>query len=266
MPTTADERPFAEDAMRIADNEMDLAFAQAVRRTLNRPRTITAEAKEADARLQRALRAVAADQAQLASLTAAAAKANAVGAESLNDRLNLVKAQATLDQDEADDARQDLRRAGGDPQGRMDDLIAEHEAASKSSDSIRVAVANSADSRGLVRRLQELQVPVREGRAVAQRQGRRRLARRRLPRSPRQPRGACRGHRTRLVRHASQPRLLGRCCSPPRDASRSSARSGRRSTSGSTTSTASPMPTPGGPACWRRRSARQSTARCRASP
>ena len=34
MPTTADERPFAEDALRIADNEMDLAFAQAVRRLL----------------------------------------------------------------------------------------------------------------------------------------------------------------------------------------------------------------------------------------
>ena len=156
MPTTADERPFAEDAMRIADNEMDLAFAQAVRRTLNQPRATTAEAREADARLQRALRAVAADQAQLASLTAAVSKANAAGAESLSDRLNLVKAQAALDQDEADDARQDLRRAGGDPQGRMDDLVAEHEAASKSSDSIRVVVANSTNSRGLIRRLQEL--------------------------------------------------------------------------------------------------------------
>ena len=157
MPTTADERPFAEDALRIADNEMDLAFAQAVRRTLNRPRATTPEAKEADARLQQSLRALSADQEQLTALTAALAKANPAAAQSLNDRLNLVKAQAALDQDEVDDARQDLRRAGGDPQGRMQDVIEEHDAASKSSDSVRVVVTNPADTRGLVRRLQALQ-------------------------------------------------------------------------------------------------------------
>jgi small-conductance mechanosensitive channel len=157
MPTTADERPFAEDALRIADNEMDLAFSQAVRRTLNQPRVTTPEATEADARLQRALRALAADQAQLSSLTAAIAKADVAAAEALNDRLDLAKAQAALDQDEADDARQDLRRAGGDPQGRMEDVVAEHEAASKSSDSVRVVVTSLSDSPGLVRRVQDLQ-------------------------------------------------------------------------------------------------------------
>lgn len=51
-PVTADERPFAEDALRIADNEMDLAFAQAVRRIANQPRATSDTAKEADARLQ----------------------------------------------------------------------------------------------------------------------------------------------------------------------------------------------------------------------
>jgi hypothetical protein len=157
MPTTGDERPFAEDALRIADNEMDLAFAQAVRRTLNRPRATTAEAKEADARLQQSLRALSADQARLAAITALLAKANAADAESLNDRLNLVKAQAALDQDEVDDSRQDLRRAGGDPQGMMQDVLEEHDAASKSSDSVRVVVTNPAEARGLLRGLQVLQ-------------------------------------------------------------------------------------------------------------
>ena len=157
MPTTADERSFAEDALRIADNEMDLAFAQAVRRTLNKPRDTTAESKEADARLQRSLRALSADQAQVATLTAALAKANATSAETLSDRLNLLKAQAALDQDEADDARQDLRRAGGDPQGLMQDIIEQHEAASKSSDSVRVVVVAPAESRGLVQRVESFQ-------------------------------------------------------------------------------------------------------------
>jgi small-conductance mechanosensitive channel len=157
MPTTADERPFAADALRIADNEMDLAFASAVRRTASQPRATSDDARAADARLQQALRSLAADQARVAALTAALAKANAANAESLNDRLNLAKAQAALDQDEADDARQDLRRAGGDPQGRMEDLIEEHDAASKGSDSIRVVVTNPTETSGLVRRLQALQ-------------------------------------------------------------------------------------------------------------
>ena len=157
LPVTPDERPFAEDALRIADNEMDLAFAQAVRRIANLPRAQSDTAKEADARLQQALRALAADRVEVAALTAAVAKADVARAESLNDRLNLATAQAVLDQDDVDDARQDLRRAGGDPQGRMEDLIAEHDAASKSSDSVRVVVTNLADTRGLIRHARTLQ-------------------------------------------------------------------------------------------------------------
>ena len=157
MPTTADERPLAEDALRTADNEMDLAFAQAVRRTFNQPRTSSAATKEADTRLQAALHALALDQARDTALTAELRRANAAAAEPLNDQLNLVRAQTALDQDDADDARQDLQRAGGDPQGRMQAVIAEHDAASKSSDSVHVVVTNSADAPGLVRRVQALQ-------------------------------------------------------------------------------------------------------------
>lgn len=156
MPTTADERTFAEDALRTADNEMDLAFAQAVRRAFNQPRATSAEAKDAAARLQQALRALTADQARDSSLTASLRKADAAAAESLTDQLNLVRAQTALDQDDADDARQDLQRAGGDPQGRMQEVIAQHDAASRSSDSVRVVVTSVAGAPGLIHRLQEL--------------------------------------------------------------------------------------------------------------
>ncbi|MFI5233018.1 MAG: mechanosensitive ion channel family protein [Gemmatimonadales bacterium] len=157
MPTTADERRFAEDALRTADNEMDLAFAQAVRRTFNLPRATSAAAKEAEARLQQALHALAGDQARDTALTAALRKSDAAAGESLSDQLNLVRAQTALDQDDADDARQDLRRAGGDPQGRMQDVIAEHEAASKSSDSVHVVVTAVRDVPGLIGRFQALE-------------------------------------------------------------------------------------------------------------
>ncbi len=170
MPTSADERAIAEDALRTADNEMDLAFAQAVRRTLNRPRVNSPEANEADDRLQKSLRSLASEQTQITALTAEVAKANAAAAEGLTDRLNLVKAQAALDQDEADDARQDLRRAGGDPQGQMQDMIEQHDAASKSSDSVHVVVTTTASAPGLVGDLRYLQLLI-EKKALVERAG-----------------------------------------------------------------------------------------------
>jgi small-conductance mechanosensitive channel len=157
LPTTSDERLFAEDALRLADQEMDLAFAQAVRQSASQTRPLSPEAKEIDAQLQKGLRALAADEAVVKDLTAALAKASPLAAESITDRLNLAKAQLALDQDEVDDARQDLRRAGGDPQGRMQAMIEEHDAASRSSDSVHVNVTAATDGPGLVRRVQALQ-------------------------------------------------------------------------------------------------------------
>src|SRR5215831_19524910 len=65
LPTTADERTFASDALRLADQEMDLAFAQAVRQISNQQRPLSAEAKEISTQLQRATQALATDQTQV---------------------------------------------------------------------------------------------------------------------------------------------------------------------------------------------------------
>jgi len=157
MPTTPAERSFAEDALRLADQEMDLAFAQAVRFTANQSRPMTPEAQALDAQLQRAQRALESDQNQVKELTAAIAKASPANAQALTDRLNLAQAQAALDQDEVDDATQDLRRAGGDLQGRIQAMIQEHEAASRSSDSLRVSVTPVAATHGLINHLSALQ-------------------------------------------------------------------------------------------------------------
>lgn len=157
MPMTPDERPFAEDALRLADQEMDLAFAQAVRIATNRVVTLSPEAKQIDAQLQQALKALTADQKQVTDLATAVAQAKPIDAQSITDRLNLAKAQAALDQDEVDDARADLRRAGGDPQGRMQAMVAEHDAASRSSDSVRVNVVPATLTHGLINHLRGLQ-------------------------------------------------------------------------------------------------------------
>lgn len=157
MPTTRDEKSFAEDALRLADQEMDLAFAQAVRMAASLPRTVSPEVKQLGAELQEALRSLDADSAQVKSLAAALAKATPATMLSLTDRLNLAKAQIALDQDQVDDARQDLRRAGGDPQGRVQAMIEEHDAASRSSDSVRINIVPRTTPHGLVRRVEALQ-------------------------------------------------------------------------------------------------------------
>ena len=157
LPTASNERPLAEDALRLADQEMDLAFAEAVRKAAMQPRATTPEARASDARLQQAQKNLAADEAQITQLTAALAHAPESERDALTDRLNLAKAHAVLDQDEADDAKQDLMRAGGDPQGRMQAMVAEHDAASKRSDSTRVMVTPVVNANGLIRKMRSWQ-------------------------------------------------------------------------------------------------------------
>jgi small-conductance mechanosensitive channel len=157
LPTAPDERSFAQDALRLADQEMDLAFAQAVRSILNQPKVSTPEVKALEERLQSAQRSLAADQQRVKELAAALESATPATKQSLSDRLDLAKAQVVLDQDEIDDSSQDLQRAGGDPQGRMQGMMEEHDAASKSSDSVRVNVTRITETHGLVEHLQALQ-------------------------------------------------------------------------------------------------------------
>jgi len=54
MPTSADELPLAEEALRLGDREMDLAFAAAVSEARMHPVVLSADAKQIQARLQNA--------------------------------------------------------------------------------------------------------------------------------------------------------------------------------------------------------------------
>ena len=51
MPTTAEELQFAQNALRLADQEMDLAYAAAERELENHPAPLSADAKKIQARL-----------------------------------------------------------------------------------------------------------------------------------------------------------------------------------------------------------------------
>ncbi len=150
LPTAPEEASFARDALRLADQEMDLAFADAVRQAATHPAATTPEVRAISARLEAAEQSLATDQGNVAQLTAGQKAANVTRKDALGDQLALATAQADLDQDEVDDARADLIRAGGDPQGRMNAMVQEHEDASKRSDSIRVTITALSEGGGLV--------------------------------------------------------------------------------------------------------------------
>jgi len=155
MTTTAEEKPFAEEALALADKEMDLAFAAAVLDAQEHPPVLSAEARTIQARLQKAEDALDSSKTRVDALTAAEAKASGLKKDALDDQLDLAKAQLELDQDEVDEAKQDLIHAGGDPQGRIQTMVEQHEAASHSSDTTHVTVSEPEEARGLIHRVQQ---------------------------------------------------------------------------------------------------------------
>jgi small-conductance mechanosensitive channel len=154
MPTSTEEKPLAEEALRLGDHEMDLAFAAAVQDAQEHPPVLSARAKEIQAHMQKAEDALDSDKKRVDALTAAEAKASGAKKDALDDQLDLAKAQLELDQDEIDEAKQDLTHAGGDPQGRIQSMVEQHEAASHASDSTHVTVSEPPEARGLIQRLQ----------------------------------------------------------------------------------------------------------------
>src|SRR6266481_786996 len=155
MATSAEEKPFAKQALALGDHEMDLAFAEAVQDAQEHPPVLSAQAKAIQAHLQRLEDSVDADKKRVDALTAAGAKASGAKKDALDDQLDLAKAQLELDQDEVDEAKQDLAHAGGDPQGRIQAMLEQHEAASHSSDSTLINVSEPAGARGLSHRVQQ---------------------------------------------------------------------------------------------------------------
>src|SRR6267378_1505814 len=129
---------------------MDLAFAAGVREAQEHPAALSAEAKEAQIRLQDAENSLDSDNSRVAQLTSALAKATGARADSLDNQLQQAKAQVELHQDEVDNAKQELILAGGDAQGRIEELTKEHEAASHVADTTTVNTATPPDPHGLV--------------------------------------------------------------------------------------------------------------------
>src|SRR5258708_29327970 len=152
MPTTAEEKPFAEEALRLADHEMDLAYAAAEREAEEHPPPLSAEAKAIQERLKNSEDALDADNDLVDQLTAAEAKATGAKNDALHDQLVLATAHHEEHQDELDDAKGDLERAGGDPTSRIETMMQEHKASSQATDAPHVTISAGSEARGLSHR------------------------------------------------------------------------------------------------------------------
>ncbi|HJU83613.1 MAG TPA: mechanosensitive ion channel domain-containing protein [Holophagaceae bacterium] len=132
LPQTAEEQAYAHQALQLANHEVDLAFADALRRAAEHPPKPTPETKDLfDARDQ-AQDALESDQRLVAQLTKQLAAAPLERKDSLEDQLDVAKAQLELDQDELDEASEDMERAGLDPQAQIKRAIAAHKVADES--------------------------------------------------------------------------------------------------------------------------------------
>lgn len=145
LASSAEEQRYANEAAKVGDHEVDLAFADALRTAAENPPKLTPEMKALLDRKTKAEAAVKADQDNIDQLTKRAASAPASQKDNLQDQIAVTKGQLELDQDEFEDASEDLARAGGDPQAKIKRLLAEHEAGSHGETQAPAATAPDAD-------------------------------------------------------------------------------------------------------------------------
>ncbi len=126
LAATTDEQAQAREAWRLADDELDLTFAAAMREAEAQAELPpTGPLRQLSDRIARLKTSVDADKKRVDLL-----------GKSPGDTLDLAQAQLALDQDELDDAQQDLAREGGDKQTLLQHLLEEHQASDKVADQV----------------------------------------------------------------------------------------------------------------------------------
>jgi small-conductance mechanosensitive channel len=132
LAVSAEEQSFAHEAARLADHEVDQAFALALREATLQTRTLTGEAFAVQQRVTQLQALVKEDQGKVDALTASLKQPNGTTASS--DDLDAAKAQLQLDSDELDDATELLSRASGDKRGQIQQELTARQAAMKKYD------------------------------------------------------------------------------------------------------------------------------------
>jgi small-conductance mechanosensitive channel len=140
LAVSAEELELAREAERLADHEVDQAFAQSLRQASAETRHLTGESLALQLRVTSLQQMVKEDQEHVAALTPKSGPvpggaAGSPGAASpAGDDLEVAKAQLGLDQDEMTDSMDDLARASGDHRGKIQQELSAREASMKKYD------------------------------------------------------------------------------------------------------------------------------------
>jgi small-conductance mechanosensitive channel len=133
LAVSAEEADFAREAERLADHEVDQAFASALRQASSHHAALSGAAVPLSQKVTKLQQTVKQDKALVQSLTAASGSPAAPEAKSTPPAANatdleIAKAQLGLDSDQLADAQQDLAWATGDERTEVQQELAAHEA------------------------------------------------------------------------------------------------------------------------------------------
>ena len=128
LAITPEEQRLAEEAVRIADHEVDLAFADELRQAAEQRSDQAPKNRDLYLKLQQAQVALADVQSRVEQLKAQISSAKPGEKDALQERKDLLDAEQALDEDEVEDAQQELIRAGGDQEAAVQRQRDQHEA------------------------------------------------------------------------------------------------------------------------------------------
>lgn len=141
LAATPAEREFADNAERLADHEVDLAFTGALQ-TASQTSTAKTNPRIQD-RIDRAQDQIATLKNRLQQLTTKASHAPASRQTNLQGEIALAQAQLDLAQNELADAQEDMARQGGSLYAQIQRLWAEHQATEHVNGKTRINTAQA---------------------------------------------------------------------------------------------------------------------------
>lgn len=155
LASAPEELQYAQAATQLADHELDVAFAAALRQIEAHPPVLSPEAQTIADRLQKSQKQLESDQAQVDQLTASLAKAADAQKGPLQDRLDLTQSQLELDKDEVAAANHDLLQAGGNVHQRIQKMMQDHTNAANSRAAAPTAASPLTALHGLAEKVRE---------------------------------------------------------------------------------------------------------------
>lgn len=146
LATTPEELVLVQEALRIADQEVDLAFDGAMQTAIKHPPPPTPAIKKLTARIDALQSRIDVVEDENEKLTKATAAAKGDAQDKLQEQLDLLQNQLELDYDDLASAKQELINIGGDKQSLLQHMKDQHKA---SSDDTKDALSKAGAAAGV---------------------------------------------------------------------------------------------------------------------